>query len=147
MRRRLWLLLLAAVVILTLLLYPSTSCHVTQADLEMSSLRALIVPVEQGYAVGFSFNVTNHAKCDVRAQKISVFLRSVLYPDGRQVTYNSEETGTVAGTIRPGDVGSFSYMLDSNFDFRPAKLLLKIEMTFTEVGSVPVFDGQLLVSA
>ena len=147
MQKRLWPLLGAAVVIIALLLYPSTQCHVTGADLTISPAKVFVIPVEEGYAIGFSFNVTNRASCEINAQKIRVVLSGLVYADGRQVAQSSEETETVGGTIASGQSGSFTYTFGSYFPFRPAKLLLKVEMTFAETGPVLVFDGDLPVSA
>jgi hypothetical protein len=147
MRRRLWPLLPAALIIIVLLLYPSTQCKVTGIDLTMSQPETFVIPTKDGYAVGFSFNVTNQAACAVTAQKIHVLLRSLVYPDGTQDTVNTEETETVGGTLTPGQSGLFSHTFDSYFSYRPAKLVLRVEMTFAETGPVLVFDGELDVSA
>jgi hypothetical protein len=145
MQKRLWPLLAAAVVIIALLLYPSTQCHVTGADLTIPPPKVFVVPVEQGYAIGFSFNVTNRASCGINAQKIRVVLSGLVYADGRQVAQSSDETETVGGTVASGQSGSFTYTFDSYFPFEPAKLVLKVEMTFAEIGPVVVFDGDLPV--
>jgi len=147
MRRRLWLLLLAVIVIIGLLLYPSTQCRVTATDLTISPAKTFVIPVLEGYAVGFSFNVTNRSSCEVHAQKISVLLRSATYADGRQVAQNSEEVEAVAGTLTPGQFGIFSHTFDSYFTYRPMKLQLRIEITFEQTGPIVVFDGELPVSA
>jgi hypothetical protein len=143
MQKRLLLLLGAILVIIMLLIYPSTQCRVTASELAASSLKAFVIPVQEGYAVGFSFNVTNQAKCEVNAQKIHVVLRDATYADGRQVAQNAEEREDVSGTLAPGESGSFSHTFDSYFAFRPAKLLLRVEMTFAETGPVVIFDGEL----
>jgi hypothetical protein len=145
MRRRLWPLIVAILVIIALLMYPSNECRVTQADLAISPPKAFIIDIEEGYAVGFSFNVTNRAKCDINAQNIRVILHNVAYSNGTQVTPNSDETGPVTGTLKPGDFRTFSYSFNSYFTYRPTKLTLTIKMTFAETGSVLVFDGELPV--
>ena len=145
MRRRFLLLVLAAVVVVLLLLYPSTQCRVTESELATSPLRSFVVSVQEGYAVGFQFNVTNHASCKVTAQSTRVILRGVAYGDGRQVTQNSEEIEAASGTLMPGESGTFSHSFNSYFDYRPVKLLLRVEMTFPETGPVLVFDGELAV--
>jgi hypothetical protein len=146
MNRRLWLLLLAAVIVIALVLYPTMQCRVTEADFMISQVQTFVIPVQEGYAVGFSFNVTNRSSCEVNVQKIHVLLRSLTYPDGSQVAQNSEETESMVGTLKPNQSASFSHTFDSYFTYQPTKLLLRIEMTFAETGPVLVFDGDLAVS-
>jgi hypothetical protein len=146
MRKRLLLLLLAALVIGVLLLYPSTQCRVTGADLTASPVQTWVIPVDQGYAVGFTFNITNHSNCEVNAQKITVHLRSILYADGTEVAQNSEESESMAGALGPGQTGTFSYTLNSYSMYRPVKILLRIEVAFAETGSIPILDVELVIS-
>jgi hypothetical protein len=143
MNRRLLLLLLAGLVVLALVLYPAQRCHVGEAELKASMLKAFVIPVEEGYAVGFSFNVTNHADCEVNARSIHVILRSASYADGTQATQNLDETEAVSTIIPAGQTGLFSHSFNSYMTYRPAKLNLRVEMTFAETGSVFVFDGEL----
>jgi len=143
MRGRLWLLLAAALVIIALLLYPATQCQVTEAQLTVSPLKTFVIPVLEGYAVGFSFNVTNQATCETKAQKIHVVLRSLAYPDGRQVAQNLEETETIDTTLVPGRSSFFSYTFNSYFTYRPAKMALRVEISLVEPGTVLVFDGEV----
>jgi hypothetical protein len=146
LRKRRILLLLAALVVLLLVLYPSTQCRVTEADLQVSPLKAFVIPVQQGYAIGFFFNVTNRADCEIGVQSVRVMLRALVYPDGRQVTQDRQETETVSRSILPGQTSSFSYTFDSYFDYRPSRLMLRLEMTFTGSGPIVVFDGELPIS-
>jgi len=144
-RKRFLLLALAAVVVVVLLLYPSTQCRVTESELTLSPLRSFVISVQEGYAVGFSFNVTNHAGCKLTAQSTRAVLRGVTYGDGRQVTQNLEEIEGASGTLMPGESGTFSHSFDSYFDYRPVRLLLRVEITFAETGPILVFDGELAV--
>jgi hypothetical protein len=145
MKRRLWLLLAAALVILGLLVYPSSQCHVSNTDLAFSPLKTFVVPVEQGYAVGFSFNATNRAGCEINARNIHVVLRSVTYADGKETAQTSDESDPVSSILPAGSTGLFSYTFYSYFTYRPTKLNLRVEMTFAETGPVLVFDGELAV--
>ena len=147
MKRRLWLLVLAALVIVALLLYPSSQCHVSNADLAFSPPRTFVISVEQGYAVGFSFNVTNRAGCEINARSIHVILRSVTYLDGKGTPQASDETGPVSSLVPPGSTALLSYTFNSYFTYRPMKLNLRVEITFAEVGPVLVFDGELAVAS
>jgi hypothetical protein len=139
------LLLLAALVVLLLLLYPSTQCRVTEADLQVSPLKAFVIPVQQGYAIGFLFNVTNRADCEAGVQSIRVMLSALVYPDGRQVTQDRQEIETVSRSIMPGETSGFSHTFDSFFDYRPSRMVLRLEMTFTGSGPIVVFDGEVLI--
>jgi hypothetical protein len=143
MNRRLLLLFLAALVILALVLYPSQQCHVTEAELKVSPLEGFVIPVQEGYAVGFSFNVTNQAGCDVNARGMHVVLRSVSYADGTQAAQNLDETEAVSVILPAGQSGLFSHSFNSYMTYRPVKLNLRVEMTFAETGTVLVFDGEL----
>ena len=129
--------------VLALLLYPSQQCHVSEAQLKTSPLKAFVISVQEGYAVGFSFNVTNQAGCEANARNIHVVLRSVTYADGREVAQNLDETEPVNTILPAGRTGVFSHTFNSYMSYRPAKLNLKVEMTFAETGPVSVFDGVL----
>jgi hypothetical protein len=145
MNRRFWLLLLAAIVIVALLLYPSSQCHVSNTDLAFSPLKTFVISVREGYAVGFSFNATNRAGCEINARNIHVVLRSVTYADGKETAQTSDETEAASWIVPPGGTGLFSYTFDSYFTYRPTKLNLRVEMTFAETGPVLVFDGELVL--
>jgi hypothetical protein len=145
MKRRLWLLLLAALVIIALLLYPSSQCHVSNTDVAFSPLKTFVISVEQGYAVGFMFNVTNRGGCEINARNIHVLLHSVTYANGTKVAQTSDETEPVSSILPPGSTALFSYTFNSYFTYRPAKLNLRVELTFAETGAVLVFDGELAV--
>jgi hypothetical protein len=131
----------AVLVVLALLLYPSQQCHVSEAQLKISPLKAFAISVLEGYGVGFSFNVTNQAGCEANARSIHVVLRSVSYANGTEVTQNLDETEAVSVTLLAGHTGLFSHTFNSYMTYRPAKLNLRVEMTFTETGPVFVFDG------
>jgi hypothetical protein len=145
MKRRLWLLLLAAVVIVALLLYPSSQCHVSSTDLAFSPLKTFVVPVEQGYAVGFSFNVTNQGGCEINARNMHVVLRSVTFTGGNGTPQTSDETDPVSSVVPPGGTALFSYTFTSYFTYRPTKLNLRVEMSFAGAEPALVFDGELAV--
>lgn len=145
MRRHLWLLLSAALVIVALLLYPSSQCHVSSTDLTISPLKTFVISVQEGYVVGFSFNATNRAGCMINARNIHVVLRSTTYADGKGTAQTSDETEPVSSTLSPGSTGLFSYTFSSYFTYRPTKLNLRVEITFAETGDVLVFDGELAV--
>jgi hypothetical protein len=145
MRRRAWLLVSAVLVIVALLLYPTSQCHVRDTDLAFSPLKTFVIPVEQGYAVGFSFNATNRAGCEINARNIHVVLRNVTYADGKETTQTSDETEQASWIVPPGGTGLFSFTFNSYFTYRPTKLNLRVEMTFAETGPVLVFDGELAV--
>jgi len=132
-------------VIIAVLLYPSTQCQVSKTEITPSEVRAFAIPVREGYAVGFTFNVTNGGTCDISAQQIRVVLKEVVYADGRQATSNVEETESILGTLNPGQTGTFSHTFDSYFEYRPTRLVLTIEIAFAETGSILVLDGELTV--
>jgi hypothetical protein len=136
-------LLAAAVVIIALILYQPAQCKVASSDLVASPPRPFVIEILEGYAIGFTFNMTNQSGCTINAQNIHVTLRSVTYPDGRQETPNITETQSVGGTLAPGETRTYSYSFNSYFTYRPTKLLLKIEITFAETGSFVVLDGEL----
>jgi hypothetical protein len=141
--KRHWLLLAAALVVVALIVYPSSQCKVTGSELKVSPLKTFVIDVQAGYAVGFSFNVTNGAGCDINARDIHVLLRSTTYADGREIAQNSDDTDPVSSVLSPGQTGTFSYTLNSYLEYRPTKLNLRVEITFAETGPVPVFDGEL----
>ena len=143
--KRHWLLLAAALVVVALIVYPSSQCKVSGSELKVSPLKTFVIDVQEGYAVGFSFNVTNGGSCEVNARNIHVVLRSVTYADGRETAQNLDDTDPVSSTLSPGQAGQFSYTLNSYLEYRPTKLNLRVEIAFAETGSVPVFDGELAI--
>jgi hypothetical protein len=139
-------LLAAALVVIALILYQPTQCRVAGSDIVASSPKPFVIEILEGYAVGFTFNMTNQSGCVINAQNIRVLLHSVVYSDGSQVSPNTDETQSVSGSLAPGETRAFSYSFNSYFTYRPAKLVLKIEITFAETGPLVVFDGELPVS-
>ena len=87
--------------------------------------------------------MTNQAGCEANARNIHVVLRSVTYADGREVAQNLDETEPVNTILPAGRTGLFSHTFNSYMAYQPAKLNLRVEMTFAETGPVPVFDGEL----
>lgn len=132
--------------VLALLLYPSQQCHISEAELKTSPLKAFAISTLDGYAVGFSFNVTNQAGCEATARNINVVLRSVTYANGTEVAQNLDETDTVNTVLSAGSTGFFSHTFNSYTPYKPAKLNLRVEMTFAGTGTVTVFDGELDIS-
>jgi hypothetical protein len=145
MKRRVWLLLLAALVIVALLLYPSSQCHVNKTDVTISPLKTFVIVTREGYAVGFTFNATNRGGCEINARNIHVVLHSVTYANGTEAAQTSDEGEAVTSTLSSGATGLFSYTFNSYFTYRPTKLNLRVELTFAETGAVLVFDGELPV--
>jgi hypothetical protein len=119
---------------------------VSSTDLAFSPFKTFVIDVREGYAVGFLFNVTNRASCEINAHNIHVVLRSLTYADGRKVAQTSDETVLVGSIVPPGGTSLFSYTFSQYFDYRPTKLNLRVEMTFAEGGPVLVFDGELAVA-
>ena len=144
-RKRVFLLLAAAIVVVALILYPSTQCRVAGSDVAVSPPKAFAVSVLQGYAVGLTFNVTNRSNCEINSQSLRVVLQGLVYSDGRQVAQDTEDTEQVGGTLAAGQTRAFSHTFEPYFNYKPVKLLLKIEMTFAETGPLTVFDGEVSV--
>jgi hypothetical protein len=136
----------AALVVLALLLYPSQQCHISETELKSSPLKAFAISTLDGYAVGFSFNVTNQAGCEATARNMHVVLRSVTYANGTEVTQNLDETDSVNMILSAGSTGLFSHTFNSYTPYKPAELNLRVEMTFAETGTISIFDGELNVS-
>ena len=145
LRKRLALLPVAALIVLIVLLYASIGCRVSEEQIKASPLNPFVVPVLEGYAIGFSFNLTNLGSCELVAESIHVDLRTAIYPDGRVDTMNAAYSESWLKELGPGQTQRFSYSFDSYFQFRPAKLNLRIEISFGESGHVIVFDGELAI--
>jgi hypothetical protein len=144
-KKRVLPLIAAVIVVIALILYPTTQCSVTGADIVTSPPKAFVISLLEGYAVGFSFNLTNRSNCQISAQSMRIVLRGVTYSDGRQVTQESVETQSVTGIIDPSQTRSFSYTFNNYFTYRPAKLLLSIEMTFAGTEQLLIYDGEVPV--
>lgn len=143
MRKRLVLLVAAALIVVIILLYPSVGCKVSGDQIRASPVRPFVISIMEGYAIGFTFNLTNLGNCEVTAESIRVDLRTAIYPDGTVTAVNESYTESLHTSLAAGQTRRFSYSFDSYFAFRPSKLVLKIEVSFGEAGSVTVFDGEL----
>jgi hypothetical protein len=143
LQKRLLLLLAAALVIAIILLYPSAGCKVSGDQIKASQFKPFVIPVLEGYAIGFTFNVTNLGNCQVTASSIHIHLRTATYPDGNVTAVNQSYNETLYTSLAAGQTKMFSYTFDSYETYRPSKLDLKIEVSFGEAGSVTVFDGEM----
>ena len=97
----------------------------------------------EGYAIGFTFNLTNLGNCEVNAQSIHIYLRTATYPGGNVTAVNESYNDTLYTSLAAGQTKMLSYTFDSYVGYRPSKLDLKIEVSFGEAGSVTVFDGEM----
>lgn len=147
MRKRLVLVLAAALIVMIVLLYPSLGCKISEGQIRASPVRPFVVPVLEGYAIGFTFNLTNLSDCELTAESIGVDLRTVIYPDGSVIAVNERYSESLHTSLALDETRMFSYSFDSYFEFRPAKLVVKIEVSFGEAGNVAVFDGELEIPA
>jgi hypothetical protein len=118
---------------------------VTRDEIAVSPIKPFVIPAPQGYAVGFSFNLTNMSGCELRAESIHVTLRDFVYPSGNSTALGLSENGQLDTTMMPKESAPFSYAFNSYFDSRPAELLLKIEITFTGAGTITIFDGEVSI--
>jgi len=143
LRKRLLLLLAAALIVAIVLLYPSLGCRISKDQIGVSPIKPFVVPVLEGYAIGFSFNLTNLGSCELTAKSIRVDLRTAAYSDGTVSAMKRTETQSLYTDLLPGETKKFSYTFDSYFSHRPAKLALSVEISFGESGQVTVFDGEL----
>ena len=142
------LLVAAALVLVIVYAYPSLlSCKVSRDQLEVSKISTFVVPVPEGYAVGFRFNVTNLSNCRLMTERIRVHLLEATFANGTVASPNTSEDERLLTTMEPGQSSEFSYIFGSYFAWKPLKLELRVELTFTDVGTVTVFEGKLDVHA
>jgi hypothetical protein len=143
LRRRLLLLLAAALIVAIVLLYPSAGCKVSGDQIRVSPIKPFVVVMLEGYAVGFTFNLTNLGSCELTAESIRVDLRTAAYPNGTVTVMNAMESQELHTDLPQGQTNTFSYTFDSYFEYRPAKLALSVEISFGSAGQVTVFEGEL----
>jgi hypothetical protein len=124
-------------------LYPSFECKVSGDQIGISPIRPFAVGMLQGYAIGFSFNLTNLGSCGLTAESIRVDLRATTYPNGTVTAMNSTEVQPLRTDLPPGQTKMFSFSFSSYFDYRPAKLALSVEISFGDAGQLTVFEGEL----
>jgi hypothetical protein len=105
-------------------------------------MKPFAVSMPQGYAIGFSFNLTNLGSCGLTAESIRVNLRTATYANGT-VTMNATEAEPLRTDLPPGQTKMFSFSFTSYFDYRPAKLDVSVEISFGDAGQVTVFEGEL----
>jgi len=137
------LLLAAALIVVIVLLYPSFGCRISGDQIKASPVKPFVIIVMEGYAIGFTFNLTNVGGCEATAESIQVDLRTAVYPDGRVTDMHTTESETLRTALAPGQTKMFSYSFNSYFQFRPARLDLRIEISFGDAGRVTIFDGEL----
>jgi len=147
MRRRLILLFAAALIVVIVFLYPSMGCKISQDQIAASPVKPFVVSTPEGYAVGLTLNLTNLADCELTADSIRVSLGTITYPDGSVLAVNESYSESLQTSLATGQTRMFSYAFESYFTYRPAKLVLTIEVSFGEAGSVTVFDGELEIPA
>ena len=145
LRRLTWVMVVVALTIAMLIVYSSIPCRVARDELAFSSVKPLIVSTLSGYAVGFSFNLTNLSSCEVEVGSLHVNLREAFYWDGSREALGSSEVQSLSKTLNPQESTTISYMLDSIFVNRPVKLSIAIDVDVTGSGMIVVFDGELVV--
>ena len=143
MRRRFLLILPAALILLLVVLYPSLQCRITRDQIKVSPVEGLVVPVTQGYVLGVRFNLTNLGSCELTADSIQFTLRDVTYRDGSHAAPGSIESESLAQAMAPGESVRFSYVFDAAFERKPIEVLVRIEVSLSGSGPIPVFDGQI----
>ena len=143
LRKRLVLLFAAALIVVIVLVYPSLGCKISGDQIKASPVKPFVIIVREGYAIGFTFNLTNLGGCEATAESIQVDLRTAVHADGRVTDMHTTESESLRTALPPGQTKMFSYSLDSYLQFRPAKLDLRIEISFGDAGRVTVFDGEL----
>jgi hypothetical protein len=124
-------------------LYPSFGCKVSGDQIGVSPIKPFAVDMPQGYAIGFSFNLTNLGSCGLTAESIRVNLRTATYANGTVTAINATEAQPLLTDLPPGQTKMFSFSFTSYFDYRPAKLALSVEISFGDAGQVTVFEGEL----
>jgi hypothetical protein len=144
LRRRLLLLLGAALVLVVLFAYPSFfACRVSTDQLGVSKMSTFIVPVAEGYAVGFNFTVANLSSCKLTVESITVHLLKATYSNETVSAPNITEVESLLTIIEPSQSAGFSYSFDSYFEWKPISLLLRVELTFAGSGAITVFEGDV----
>jgi hypothetical protein len=138
----------AAVILLLIFLYPSfIGCRISKDQLAISPISTYVVPVMEGYVVGFSFNLTNLGSCTLTAESIQVHISEATFANGTVSASNISEGEQLLTTVGPSQSAGFSHTFDSYFVWKPLRFVLKVELTFTNAGTVTVFDGPLEVSS
>jgi len=134
----------AALVLVLMYSYPLfLGCKVSRDQLEVSQISTFVVPVLEGYAVGFRFNVTNLSDCRLMAELIRVHVLEATFANGTVASPNMSEDEPLLTTMEPGQSSEFSYVFERYFAWKPLKFELRVELTFTDVGTVTVFEGNL----
>lgn len=112
-------------------------------QIKASQFKPFVISVPEGYAIGFTFNLTNLGNCEVTADSIHIHLRTAIYPDGNVTAVNESYIAALRTSLAAGQTKMLSYTFDSYEVYRPSKLDLKIEVSFGEAGNVTVYDGEM----
>mgnify|MGYP001059453698 CR=1 FL=1 len=143
MHKRWTLLLVAGVVLVLLVVYPWIGCSVDRNQVQVSLIRPWVVTRLDGSAVGFVLNVTNYSGCDLHLTAVSVTVHSATYRDGSMDVFEFTQTQDVSTVISGGHAEQVDYTFDNLFPLSPAKLALRVEISFRETGAIVVFDGEI----
>ena len=143
LRKLTWSMFAAAAIIIVLIVYSSFQCRVNRDQFSVSPFKPFVVIAATGYAVGFTFNITNLSGCDVTVQSIDVTLRNVTYIDGTQTAGGLTESSSQLTTLTPHQATHLGFTFTSYFDLRPVKLNLKVEIGLGGSGEITVFDGEI----
>jgi hypothetical protein len=141
-RGRWVLLVIGAVILLFLILYPWWSgCAIDSNQVQVSLTRRWVV----GYAAGLTFNISNHASCDLHLERVTITVHTATYHDGSAENLEFTETQDMTIVIAPGQAEEVDFAFDHQFRSSPTQLTARVEMSFREVGTVLVLDGEVQI--
>jgi len=144
-RKRWGLLLVGAVILLLLILYPWFGCTIDRDQVQVSLGKGWAALTQGGAAAGFALNVTNSGSCDLHLEAVKVTVHAATYRDGSVEELELTETQDATSTVSPRQTRQVDFIFDHMFPMSPTQLSLRVEMSFREVGTILVFDGQLQI--
>ena len=145
MRKRWGLLLVGALILLLLILYPWSGCTIDRKQVQVSLDKGWAALTQDGAAAGLTFNITNQGSCDLHLEAVKVTVHAATYRDGSVETLDLTETQDATTAISPGQTGKTDFTLNHMFRGSPTQLSVLVEMSFREVGTIVVFDGQVQI--
>jgi len=103
------------------------------------------VPTLEGAAVGLTFGITNSANCDLHLESVSLTVHTVTYRDGMVERLEFTETQDKTSVIPPGHTMEVDFTFDHVFRGSPTQLMVRVEMSFREVGTMVVSEGEVQI--
>jgi uncharacterized membrane protein len=146
-RKRWGLLVVGAVILLLLMVYPWLGCTIDRNQVLVSLNKRWTMVTLEGFAVGLVFNITNAANCDLHLESVVITVHKATYRDGVVENLEFTETQDKTSVIPPGRTERVDFTFDHMLRRNPTQLTMQVEMSFREIGTIVALEGEVQMPA